>query len=192
MADETNENVTTESAATENKTSAPEMFMSPIDWYRQKRTKWEIACLAAAIQNWDPTCADELTVSETEYNAAITLAEMKIIDCRAVAAKLPDSTAQRRVFVLRHPDLMHAIVAYKPNVPESNAHLRASMDPESPPEMRQAATADGLWSRVLYPASATAERQRLMDEYPIAFGSTYPVAYLRALGLSQDDVRKKR
>lgn len=170
---------------------APEIFLTPIDWYRAKSTKWPLVCLASAMQGWDPRCDDEATISGASFDAAIAAAEAKLEECRAIASGLPDSTSARRVFILCLDD-MHAIVAYKPSVAEASSLLRQLNDAESPPELRQAQITEGLWSRVLWPASASPERQAIMDQLPIAFGNSYPIAYMKSIGLSSGDVRKKR
>lgn len=165
--------------------------MTPLEWQRERRTPWPLACLTASVQRWDPQCDEERDlITGDEYDAAVAGATSLVEHCRTAAASLADSTAQRRVFILHHPTEMAAVVAHKPTVAESLELLR-TMQADLPVEMRSKQMIAGMWTRVLWPAAGTPEAQALMDQTPISYGNTYPLAYMRSLGMATEDVRKK-
>lgn len=169
---------------------APPPVMRPLDWYRLKGTKWPLACLAAALSGWDRRCDDDCLVTSDEYDMGVALAELKYQECVTKAAELPDSSARRRVFILTSESEMDAVVAYKPGVAEATALMTAVKDPDADPKMRTDAAASALWDRCLWPPIGP-ERGRIMDDNPVGYGQTLPLAYLAACGMSYRDVRKK-
>lgn len=168
-----------------------EIYMTPLDWQRRKKTRWPTACLAASLAGWDPRCDEDLVVTEAEYDAAIVAANTKVEECRLAAAKLPDPGSARRVFVLAHIGDMGAVVCYKPSVAEATALLRQLRDRETPAEMSEQQLMAAMWQRCLWPAAGSPEHQRMVDDRPLDYGVSYPNAYMRALGLSSEDVRRR-
>lgn len=178
--------------ATEAATDPPvDIFMPPLDWQRRKRTKWPLACLAASLAGWDPRCDEDFTVSEAEYDAAVAAAAAKFEECRLAAGKLPDPGSARRVFVLAHGSDMGGVVCAKPSVAEATGLLRQLRDREVPPEMSEMQLMEAMWQRCLWPPAGGPERQRMIDERPLDYGVSYPNAYMRSLGLSSEDVRRR-
>ena len=171
----------------------PEIMMAPLDWQRERKTAWPLACLAAALAKWDARGEDELVIDRATYDRAVGLATDKLTECRALAGTLPDSSAARRVFIMAHPSHFTAVVAHRPNVKETMVMMEnlqgqgASEDPVT----RRDLLLNECWSRVLWPASGSVERQALMDEMPGAFAVAYPNAYSYQLGLAGPEVRKK-
>lgn len=166
-------------------------LLTPLEWWDRKRGPWPMACLAAALRGWDPACEEQPRVSEAEYDAALAEAQARVDACRTAAQKEADSSAPRRVYVQAHDNLMHAVVAYKPQPADAARILRGVRDAEAPPEQREASLMFEFWSRVLWPKMGTAEAQEVMDRDPGGYAVGYPMAYLAAIGLRGDDVRGK-
>jgi hypothetical protein len=177
-------------SALADKTPAPQR-VTPLEWWGRKRGPWPMACLAAALRGWDPACEEQPRVSEAEYDAALAEAQARVDACRTAAQKESDSSAPRRVYVQAHSDLMHAVVAYKPQPADAARILRGVRDSEAPPEQREAQLMYEFWSRVLWPKMGTPEAQEVMDRDPGGYAVGYPMAYLAAIGLRGDDVRGK-
>lgn len=177
-------------AKTGNKIAAAQR-VTPLEWWGRKRGPWPMACLAAALRGWDPACEEQPRVSEAEYDAALAEAQARVDACRTAAQKESDSSAPRRVYVQAHSDLMHAVVAYKPQPADAARILRGVRDSEAPPEQREAQLMYEFWSRVLWPKMGTPEAQEVMDRDPGGYAVGYPMAYLAAIGLRGDDVRGK-
>lgn len=163
----------------------------PVDWHEEIKTKWPIACLAAAMHGWPKDADPDFEITREEYMAGIAAAERKVEECRTQAAGLADSTAQNRVFVLAHPGEMIGVVAYRPNIPETNAFLD-SFYGDIPPQMRRDISIAMLWDRVLWPAAGSPERVAIMNETPAAYGNVFPAAFAKSLGIDFANVRKKR
>ena len=163
----------------------------PVDWQEEIKTKWPIACLAAAINGWPADADPDFEITREAYEAGVAAAERKLEECRVQASGLPDSTAQRRVFILAHPGEMTALVAYKPNVPETNAFLD-NFYGDVPPPLRRDMSIAMLWDRVLWPAAGSPERVVIMDDAPAAYGNLYPAAFAKSIGIDFTNVRKKR
>lgn len=166
-------------------------LLTPLEWWDRKRGPWPMACLAAALRGWDPACEEQPRVSEVEYDAALVEAQARVDACRTAAQKEADSSAPRRVYVQAHDNLMHAVVAYKPQPADAARILRGVRDSEAPPEQREAQLMYEFWSRVLWPKMGTPEAQEVMDRDPGGYAVGYPMAYLAAIGLRGDDVRGK-
>lgn len=178
-------------SALADKIAAAPQRVTPLEWWGRKRGPWPMACLAAALRGWDPTCEDQPRLGEEEYDAALVEAQSRVDACRTAAQKEADSSASRRVYVQVHDNLMHAVVAYKPQPSDASRILRGVRDSEAPPEQREAQLVYEFWSRVLWPKMGTPEAQEVMDRDPGGYAVGYPMAYLTAIGLRGDDVRGK-
>lgn len=122
------------------------------------------------------------------WDAAVGAARSLLDKLRAAP---PPAASPARIFILHHPDLMHAVVAYKPSIAETGAVLRSVREAEDV-DLRAAAMTAAVWDRCLWPAQGSAELQALHDQLPGAVVNDYPMAYLRAIGVNTQDVRRKR
>lgn len=125
---------------------------TPLAWWRLKSAPrgWPLACLAAAMAQWDPRQEDEEEVSEQAYDLAVAKAASKFSELHGAAA---GATPPRRAVIMEHPLLMHAVVAALPALADVPALVAAWGTPVSPADGARLADlrAAACWQRVLWP-----------------------------------------
>lgn len=167
---------------------------TPLAWWRLKSAPrgWPLACLAAAMAQWDPRQEDEEEVSEQAYDLAVAKAASKFSELHGVAA---GATPPRRAVIVEHPLLMHAVVAALPALADVPALVAAwfvqvtSSTPVSEAARLADLRAAACWQRVLWPDQDGASQLAL--EMPVDYAVHYPRQYAHRVGLDSTDVRRR-
>lgn len=181
--------------------------LHPLDWKKEKKTGHPTYCLGIAL-SWhrrmvetggdtmasyegvvvDPLGNETSTLTEEQYDDMIASAQKLFADVRTAAASRPQPIAAKFVRILVHPNAHHAVIVRMPGGLDATAYVAEQRNAVEGQEL--VVKTMSFSTRMLWPADGTAEKQDLMDLFPLAFSPVYPDEFMKLAGWRGTDVKK--
>lgn len=158
------------------------------DWAQRKQTKRWLLCLAATGAGWLPEQEDDAQdeVTEAEYDAAVKAAEAGM--AKAAASQSHGGNGRDRIKALVFDDRLLGVVVKRLRPSEAavfNKQLESCADGEA-----AAVSAAAFDAAVLWPDAHMINTAR--ERVPNAFKATFPLKFIRLIGMDGGDRVKKR
>lgn len=165
----------------EGKNTLPPPLRRPLmEWYREKKDKRDLLCIAVLNRGWDfqqnPGSMTETELTEAEYLSAIEEARAIHREC---LTKVKRPTA---CVVLAHPKLLIAVIIRRPTPTEAETLLRIMKDESISEEETIARCRDDLVRRTLWPREGSEPMAYMMEDCPLAFTQVFPSMVQEASG----------
>lgn len=161
-------------------TTAPAPTKPLLEWYRLKKEKRDLLCLATTLRGWnysqEPNTMAETILTEAEYDAAI--AEVRDIHRKLVTMTKPASS----VVVACHPALLIGCIFKRPTKVETDRLTAIIGDDSINAEDTKIHLANDFVQRCLWPEKGSEAMAQIMETAPFCIYIFFPQKVLESTG----------